>query len=276
MTGRVRVDGPPITGVTETKPLVPRADFRVDDFFAAIDNHGARLAWARAMKCPCKPVNQATNQPNPLCKRCNGGGWAYFGPRNYVVPPAVGQLDLLQQALVQQYGASVIRGIFYGMTKRDERYGKIGPWFFGQGMVTVRAENVIAYHDRLVDLDSELAYSEIVTVAPDRPTAIATRYPIIGLNWAEDDSGTVYVVGGQILLDERGRLSWREGKVPKAGARIALHFLCHAHWRVSSLPHAMRRTQTKVRKANPTTPLGDPTALPIQAAVELDFLTDDL
>lgn len=283
-TGRVRVDGPADFGVTgDLTRLKPRADFVASDFERLIDAQGARLAWARAIRCPCRPKNAQTAQPDPQCPRCNGRGWDHFGPASYAPPVAVGELDTLQQALVEQYSASVIRGVLYGASKRDEPYNTIGPWAFGKGMVTVRPDNVLAYYDRLVDLDSEIAYSEVITLtAAGRPAVVEaprTRFPVLSLNRAITESGTVIAQGNNaadLRLTHTGALEWvTPAQAPRAGTRVALHYLCHAHWRVMDHPHVIRRTQTRIKVKQPTTPLGSPVALPLQAAIQLEQLTEE-
>lgn len=282
MTGRVKIDGPPIFGVTghESPREELRVDFRVNKFEQAIDNHGARLAWCRATRCPCFPVNSRTGQPNPVCPRCKGHpGWTFFGPKDYEIPAAVGELDACQRALVAQYGASVIRGLLHGLAKRYDPYTRIGNFEFGTGMVCVRPVNVIAYYDRLVDLDSEIAFSEVVEVprvsgVPGvRP--LETRYPVVGLNYAEDHTGVRYEVGGDLLLTEEGELRWRPARGPTAATRVTLHYLCHAHWRVMEQPHVARRAQVREKKRRPSTPLGTPTALPLVASLMLEHLVKE-
>lgn len=282
MSGRVKVTGPPIFGLTgDLTRLKPRADFNPQDFSRLIDAQGARLAWARAMRCPCRPKNSQTSQPNPLCPRCrHSPGWAYYGPEAYEVPSSVGELDGLQKALVEQYGAAVIRGVLVGNSRRDDTQNRLGPWMFGAGTVTVRPENILAINDRLVDLDSEISYSEVFEVqytAGRTPRVIdpVPRYPIVGLNRAIDSDGRVYRLGQELELSETGALSWRPGRAPAAKTRISISYLCHAHWRVMDQPHVVRRTQVRTKVKNPTTPLGTPTALPLQAQIMLEFLTEE-
>lgn len=279
MVGRVRLEGPPEFGVTGglTK-LKPRADFRVEDFERMIDAQGARLAWARAIRCPCVPVNAQTQQPDPRCERCRRHpGWTFFGPADYFVPAAVGQLDQLQQAVVEHYGASVIRGIMVGLNHRDDEFNKLGIWRFGEGLVTVRPQNVLAYNDRLVDLDSEIAFSEVLEVTYQQNQVVqpTTRYPVLALNHALDNRGVTYRQGADLILSPKGELRWRSGHAPVAKTRVTLSYLCHAHWRVMDQPHVMRRTQVLTKTKQPTTPLGTPRALPIQAQIKLEQMTEE-
>lgn len=283
-TGGVRVSGPPefgaIGGLTN---LQPRADFRPGDHERLIEAQASRLAWARAARCPCPSANAQTQQPRPDCPMCRGRGWTFFGPQNYSVPTDAGELDFVQRRIVAEHGGAVIRGLMIGVERRDLDYGKLGPWVWGSALVTVRPQNVLGRWDRLVDLDSEMAFTEVVAVTYTGaiPDPLATRYPVIAVDailaYDGTASGIRYRQNVEFSLDVHGVIRWRDGYWPPNNTRVAIHYLVHQHWRVMEQPHAMRRTQQFIRQgAAITTPQGTPTALPIQALIRLEYLTEDL
>ncbi|MDP6971525.1 MAG: hypothetical protein QF921_08450, partial [Pseudomonadales bacterium] len=258
----------------------PRVDLIESKFARLIETKGARLAWDRALICPCARVNEQTKQPDPNCPRCNSTGFFYFGPKNYVIPEAAGELDDVQKAVLAKNGGVVIRGVMASATReRDAHAGRawdqIGNWVRGDMRVTVRPENKIGYYDRLVNLDSEVIYTEIVTMptlastSTDRPT-IKLRYPAISVTTVQDTSG-IYEVDGAFDL-YKGDLRWHRAVAPAAETRLAVHYTCHPAWLIMEHPHTIRET-TRLRKTkNPKTPFGDPQPLPIQAVVRLEFL----
>jgi hypothetical protein len=279
--GQVQVQGPSIAGITETAPEALRADFKPGDFARAIDQHGARFAWARSMRCACRPTNRQTQQPNPACERCRGSGWMLFGDRSYQIPAAVGQLDAVQRAIVADANASVIRGILTGLSQQVEPYERIGERLTGAAMLSVRDENKLSFYDRLVDLDSEMTFSEVVEVewskgVTPRPLAPKLRYRPIGITLLVDENGVELYSGETFELGLGGEFRWIGGNIPRAGTRVGVHYLHHTTYRVIEWPHIMRRAQprTNIPAAQRTTPLGTPSGLPRQAVVRLEHLVD--
>lgn len=281
-TGTIQVQGPPIAGVTEAAIAGnPRADFKPRDFERLIDAHGTRFAWARAMRCACRPMNRQTQQPNPACPRCRGSGWMLFGDPTYATPSAVGDLDAIQRAVVAEHNSSVIRGVLTGVSQQVEPYDRIGERLTGSAMLTVRDDNKLSFYDRLVDLDSEMAFSEIVEIEwtrgpTPRPLAPRLRYRPIGVTLIVDESGREYRTVDNYEIAVDGTFQWVGNNAPAAGARVGVHYLHHTTYRVIEWPHVMRRAQprTGVPAAQRRTPLGEPTGLPRQAVVKLDHLVD--
>jgi hypothetical protein len=279
MTGKVQIFGPPAAGVTDipTKQEF-RTDFRPTRFDELIDEQGARLAWARAMRCPCTLPNEQTQQPDPTCEFCSGTAWRFFGPDEYTVPEAAGELDELQAAIVAQHGSAVIKGHLSGMTQQIEAYTKIGEWMMGVAQLTVRAPNILGYNDRLVDLDSQIPFSEDFVLEYEgrgsnaQPIAPRLRYPAVAVNAVFDGAGVRYRQSINFNLSPIGEFRWVAGQAPPGGTRYSIHYLCHATWRVMDYPHIMRRASVLGKKKNPNHPLGQPTALPMQTMLRLEFL----
>lgn len=241
-----------------------RVDFRVNDLVLQIETKGYRLAWSRACLCPCTSVNDQTDQPDPNCSLCTGSGWLMFAPEISVAEKTIGKLDSLQAYLVgSTYG--VIFGIETGLTNKDNPYDQVVKRLEGQKSVTVRPENRLGYNDRLINLDTTIVYSQIADVSG---ATLKGRYPIVEMNLIRSES-TVFTLGTDYNL-VNGEISWISS--PGDGTRVAMHYLTYPHWRVIEHPHATRATLQKLKKRNTTTPVGDPTDLPINAICKLEFL----
>jgi hypothetical protein len=253
-----------------------RVDFRVDDFDAQVEIKGYRLAWSRAALCPCVPVNDQTEQPDPNCTDCKGKGWFYFTPSLATTDRlVVGDLDDLQTRLISSNKSAVIRGLMTGITNQPEPYDPLGRRLMGVMNLTVRPENRLGYYDKIVNLDSTIVYTEILDVE-DPTAALETRYPVVQINLLRSID-QVYTAPTDFTVTE-GRIIWNVGgqgaTTPAAGDRLVAHYLCHPTWLVAEHPHAVRLTQITRKVKKPTTPVGNPTHMVIQAMVKYEFLTE--
>lgn len=246
-----------------------RVDFRPNDFDLAIETKGYLLAWTRATSCPCTPVTDQTEHPDPNCSLCGGKGWTYFGhpgTRNW---DEIGDLDDIQRYLIEQDNAMVIRGIMSSIQNLYNPWDKLGNWMSGSLQVTVRYQNKLAYYDRLIGLDVEIPYSEVIVA--DGSSSLITRYPTRGVNYLRSVD-TVYTADVDYKLDQQGNVTWLPGKEPSADTRLSIHYLCHPTWLVMEYPHTARTTPIKFKTGTPVTPRGDPRRLPIQAIVQYEFI----
>lgn len=248
-----------------------RVDFKPDDFSLVIETKGYRLAWSRASFCPCKPVNDQTEQPDPNCSLCEGTGWIRFLPEAAVVnPKIIGELDSLQQAIVSD-NAAVIRGIMTGITNKRQPYDQVLPRLEGVMNLTVRHENKLGYYDRLVNLDSTVIYSQVLDY--DGGVSTTLRYPARYINLLRSTTQTFTELSSENLTGDfqlvNGVIQWESGKNPASGERLAVHYLTHPTWRVIEHPHAMRTTPVKYKT---TSAVGDAKPLPVQAVCQLEFM----
>lgn len=257
-----------------TKDTGKRVDFKVDDFSVALETKGYRLVWKRAIYCPCTPVNDQTEQPDPNCTLCEGSGWLLFMPSAAVTDKKViGSLDALQTSLSLE--GAVIKGIMTGVAAHDTPYDQAMRRIEGTTNITVRAENKLGYHDQLVNLDASIVYSQMVTME-DNLTLTTGRgsgkvtYPIVEMNLLRS-AAQVYTQGTDFNITS-GQVEWVTGQQPNSGTILGLHYLTYPHWRVIEHPHMTRHTLVKFKSKKPTTPLGDPTDLPVQAICKLEFL----
>lgn len=277
------IDGPTtvpasgVVGMPATTKGRPRADFKEHFFESLIEQKGYRLAWSRAANCPCVNTNSQTLQPDPNCALCRGKGWLYFAPTEPVVTATAGELDSVQQLILTQENAGLIRGIMTQFQAETDPYTEVGNWQRGDVQCTVRYQNKLGYYDRLINLDSEIVYAEVLESGKDRrgvavsaAAPLDTRYLVNRVNLVRSVDA-VFQLGLDYEL-AAGRIAWRPGRAPAQGTRLSLHYLTHPVWLVVQHPHAIRTTAKLLKKAAPITPQGDPTPLPIQAHVRLEFV----
>lgn len=249
-----------------------RVDFNPAEFEQAIEGHGYRLAWTRAAKCPCRPLNPQTDQSNYNCPRCHGAGYTYFGPAQPQDLRTVGVLSDVQRAVIEAQNAFVIRAIMTGLSSETQPWKNIGGWRSGNASLTVRCDNKLAYWDRLVAIDSTLVYYELLT-ADGGPT-LATRYYVTGdVALVMDDNFRRYVQDEDFDV-VRGRITWRSAP-PPGGTPLSVHYQTYPTWIVLSHPHTVRNTYVNTRARTHQTPEGDLYDLPVQASARLEFLVHD-
>lgn len=262
----------PVSGTlglpTGLKEQGKRVDFRPNEFILGIETKGYRLAWSRMAYCPCTSTNTQSTHSDPNCSLCSGEGWIYFAPSNPISDQEVGELDEIQQDIIDQGDVGVIRGVITQARLEVEMFRNTGRWDAAEMMVTVRPENHIGYYDRLINLDSTVPRSEQVTALADGAD-LSLKYRVVAINLLRSLT-TVYEPGVDFEL-QKGRIHWYSGKAPAVGTRLVAHYLYHPVWLVVDFPHAIRTTAIKFKTKNPTTPRGDPIALPIQGRVQLDF-----
>lgn len=247
-------------------------EFRDRSLLRTIEARGSRVAWARASLCPCR-LNAYTEQPSPRCTRCRGTGQFYFGVRDYNVPTAAGEINSIQQTILADDSSSVIRGVFSQVKEQDQPYTERGYWAAGTMYISVRPENRIGYYDRLVNLDAVMSFSEILDLTTATSDITRLRYRAVGLNQVATVD-TTYLIGTDVSLRSDGQIEWATGLRP--AERVSIHYLMHPTWLVVDHPHAFRVTQRLRKVASPKTPLGEPTDLPMQARVRLEFLIPEL
>ena len=244
----------------------PRVDFRVNDFVRVIEAKGYRVAWQRALPCPCVPINDQTDQPNPNCTLCNGQGWILFKPAYAVTDTrTIGTLTALQTQISAD--AAVVRAVMTGLTGNKTPYQDIGPRLEGQLMITMRAENKLAYYDRITNLDAVAVYAQITTM--ESGATLPLRYPAVSVNLLRSE-GAVYTEGTDYSVST-GVVTVLANAIPE-GTRVACHYLVHPSWRVMEHPHNVRLTPVKTKQGTLVTPSGNPSDLPVQGVAKLEFL----
>jgi hypothetical protein len=249
----------------DVKETGRRVDFRTDEYILAIETKGYRVAWSRASYCPCKPINDQTDQADPNCSICEGSGWIRFRPSGAITNEDItGELDDIQQAIVDDE-AAVIRALMSGITNERKPYDEVLPRLEGMMNATVRTENKLGYHDRLVNLDSTIVYSQVHDYTGG--TTMKLRYPVRAINLMRSESQT-FVEDTDFKL-VTGNVEWLSGQEPPEDERLAIHYLTHPTWRVVQHPHAVRLTPVKSKTKSK---VGDPVAMAVQAVCQLEFM----
>jgi hypothetical protein len=237
---------------------------------------GARIAWSRAAICPCSSINDGeTGQTDPQCPLCKGRGWFYFGPRNYEVSTDVGTLTPLQKAIVADGNAAVIFGLFQRGENRMNPYDIVGNWMRGGMFLTVRFANLLAFYDRIVNLDSDIVYHEVI----EQPALLPGVQPVmrIPLRYRASSVNMIrslterWEEGEHFVVSTTGEVLWTMPP-PSPGTRYTVHYCTPPTWLVVEHPHVIRETPRRLDISNKVTPAGMPQPLPLQARVELEFL----
>ena len=274
-------DVPELGGPVSEKDAGQRVDFKPNKFDLAIENKGYLLAWTRACVCPCIAVTEKTNQPNPNCPQCKGQGWFYIGG-NQTQDLSEYNFDVLQQKIIEDSNAMVIRGIITNVMNQYDTLDRLTNWQSGKLSLTVRSENKLALYDRIVVLDPEIVYSEVVVADGTALIDIGrdqnqVRYPVTGINHIsghapDTDAPVAYEHGTDYAANDVGQIEWISGREPVAETRLALHYHCHPVFLVVEHPHVLRSTLKKFKIQTTKTPRGNPQPLPIQAVVQYEFM----
>jgi hypothetical protein len=143
--------GNPARHVTRAEGKTNTTGFDMERFRRAIQEHGDRMRWEQASRCPCA-ANDDTGQPDPTCDTCHGKAWEYHSPEP-------------------------VRGIVDRLEYRIDALEKLGDWAFGGCMVTLDPLHRPNFRDRFILLDAVKPHSELVARGPaDRADRLA--YPV--------------------------------------------------------------------------------------------------
>ena len=115
--------------------MVPRADFKGEQFDTLIQQKGYRLLWQQGMFCSCYVPE--SGQPDYTCLTCKGKGYIYFG-------------DTETRALVTS-----ING------RKEQEH--IGLQDLGSAYLTPLSTDNVGFRDRFVFLDFTMKYSQVIT-----------------------------------------------------------------------------------------------------------------
>lgn len=268
--------GPSITlgAPAAIKPASRRADFTVEEHDTLIEWHGYRLAWSRAAQCPCTPLNGQTEQADPSCRLCEGAGYLYFNSREAQDDALLGALSPVQQKIMGQGQARMIRGIMTGLGRGETPYDRLGRLPSGTANVTVRSQNRIGYLDRLVALDAFVVHTQRVNTPADPQAPLPLRYLVDGgVNLLT--SATQRYMPDEDFVATDGLVRWLPGRGPEPGTWLSAHYNCHPAYLVTEQPHASRLTYIRKAKGGLATPEGTVVQMPLMASVRLDWLVGD-
>ena len=263
-----------MTGMPAGTKARPRADFRPNEFDQAITTKGYKMWWSRAGICPCLN-NDVTEQADPNCGLCEGRGKFYFLPDEALVAGATQDGEGNSVRLNPEGNAVQIYVLMTSLTQDIQIFEKFGEWVFGTARATTQAPNRLGYGDRLIAVESEMVWSQIIEYAGGTTIPIVgalkktgLRYPFTGVHHFRSLS-TVYRAGVDYALTSQGAIEWLSSR-PASGTRLSIHGRVHPHWVV--LEHVNTYRDTRV--AGGTTALSDQVhvQLPVQMMCKLDFL----
>lgn len=213
-----------------------RADIRPENVARLIDQKGYKLTHQSAIPCPCLDV--ATGQPDPTCARCEGKGWQY-------------------------YGEKTIRAICVGLGM-EKQYVDPGGFFLGTMTLTTHAANDLGYHDRIINQESVIRFSEVMDRAVGNVDK--TRFEIQSVSRVIDPAGNLYQPTTHFTVSGR-QITWL-GATRPAG-RYSIAYMVHPCWLVLNHLHVIRDTWVKFQR-----PADTHTRLPIQVLAKLEWLVD--
>lgn len=259
--------------------LIPRADFRPEEFRKRIFSHGLPVTWEQSAECPCSQQTgdygftlsgggnaEHMTQNRPDCPACNGRGYIY-------------------------HSAQEIRAIITHAKINDERFGPVGAAEYGRGLigVTLLPEHLPALGDRFTLKASSIVFRETI-VRGTAPTD-TTRYPItsrghdlaggvlsFGVRYmiASNAEGVVnpaniLVEGSAFQIDDQGRIEWIDAaQTPVEGSRISIEYYANPAYIVLDHPHSTRDTRMKFKS-----PTEFHQELPVYCEAGLEFLGVD-
>lgn len=245
-----------------------RIEFMADLFEQRIAEHGMRLSWSRSAFCPCRPLDTSLEQPNPACKLCDATGYIYYGsPTPQDLTGEV--LTPVQSLLMQQSSGFLIRGLMTSFSKQSSDYDRAGLWERGSSFLTVLFDNKLYFRDRLIALDTDILYRELVKMPAAPATTVPLRYIINGGVLFCRSATQVYTPGTDFTV-QNGQLVWI-GTRPDAGTPLSISYMTFATYSVSSMAHVVRQ-QNEIRGTPSVSPEGAIGKLPLMAQVSLTFV----
>lgn len=231
-----------------------RVDFKVDEFDKKIAQFGYHLVWRKALLCPC--VSPETDQARIDCSICDSSGYFYIEPIS-------------------------VQAIMSGLESRKGIYRNLGEWLEGMSVITTKAEIRLGYRDSLASVHSVMVFNEWITKGNRKGPRVnlpvghdVARYRILRMLhmfYEVDERPVLLEERIDYEITEDGWIHWLptgNQKVPDK-TLLTIHYEYHPVWIVISAPHGVRDTVTKRREPAPSAK-----ALPIQAAVKLDYLID--
>lgn len=261
------------TALTKFGPL---GAFDPDLFAQAIQGLGLSFRWSRALECPCRMEN--SDQWKPDCSLCGGDGWWYVSPetdrdrhlsRDYVPVKCT-------------FGRATIKENF------DQEFGGFS---FTEAIMTMQTPMRVAWRDRFVGMDQEMAWNELIVASgagttievgkTTRTTEAQTRSMryepvVVNLVASESDGVPTYYREGvdYKMLEATGdnpvRLQWLPTKGPVAGTILTVHYSCRPVWIVDDATYGVQSLQGPEQGSKGAY---KPRNLPTSFKVKLDFLT---
>jgi hypothetical protein len=168
-----------------------------------------------------------------------------------------------------------------GLELRKDVYRNLGEWLEGSSVVTTMPEVRLSYRDSIEMVHSVMVFNEWITKGNRR--GIRSRMPhgqdvcryrvVTMLHLVMDVNGVPLVLenGTHFVINRSGWIQWtpQGDSLVDDGTVLSAHYEFHPVWIVVSHGHVVRDQVVKFRSPVPVS-----TALPLQAAVKLDYLLD--
>jgi len=215
-----------------------RVDFKPSNFATLIEEKGYELTLYRSIPCPCISVD--TGQPDPNCPNCERG-WQY-------------------------YGSEVFKGVCSGFSA-EKQFADPGHFLIGSMQMTTHANVNLGYHDRIVNQNSLITFSELILKESGFNSKF--RYDPVEHLRLIDTNGTAYEVDTDFTVSNRV-ITWvDEENEPPDNAYFSVAYQMHPIWLCTSFPHLVRSTHVKFRHSVDTH-----YAMPIQVLCKLEWLVE--
>lgn len=269
------------TGMPAGSKPRPRSDFRPEDFDQSILTKGYRMFWSRGAICPCRN-NDQTEQPDPTCALCGGDAYFYFLP-DPALPSATEDADGNPIVLNKAGDAVQIHVLMTQLTQDVQIFEKFGEWVFGLARASTMAQNRLGYRDRLVAVDSEMVWAQLIEADGTNAIAITgdrkggkaisagLRYGFLSIHLLRSKA-TVFREDTNFALSKTGSILWITPP-PAKGTLLTIHGTVHPQWIVMDHVHTLR--DTFVEGTDGSVEAQKFRNLPVQAVVKLDFLVND-
>jgi len=254
--------------------LIPRADFKPEQFRKVIMSHGMDLQWQQSAECPCSnpsgtygfnvssAASAHSEQNRNDCPACFGRGYVW-------------------------HSSQQIRAVVTGIRKEEQRFSDVGGTEYGNGQIgiTLLPEHLPALGDRFTVLSSAIVYRETIVRGPTLIDAL--RYPIVrrshdlasgvlefGIRYLilADSNGIVDVSsqpvkGTDYQLSAGGGVQWLNmATAPNEGTRYSVEYYANPSYIITNHPHAVRDTQIQFKAPTPYH-----AELPVYAEARLEF-----
>lgn len=253
---KTAVKGSEQVSMTDKARDKARVDFRTEDFRRTIRTKGYHLTWRKAVVCPC--VTSESLQAKVDCETCDGSSFFYIEPL-------------------------AIQGIMTSLERKKDIYRNLGEWLEGSSMVTVEPEHRLGYRDSLEMHHSLMVFNELIEKNNRRGVRVnlpdgadSCRYRIVNALhlYVQDENDKPFQLESPIhySIDKNGWIRWTTAgdKLVSDGTFVSVNYEFHPVWIVTTHPHSVRDTMVKIKQPEATA-----VALPIQAAVKLDYLTGE-
>ena len=242
-------------------------------FERLIAQHGYRLAWSRAAECPCKTAAVNIDENNSNCPLCKNRRWLYYGAQT---PQDIGgeSLTSAQLGVIQRSGGFLIRGHMTNLGYVDNDTDIDGRWRTGQSAVTVFYDNQLMTRDRLINIDGQITYTEIVQAPASATAPMQLRYIVSGGVYYMRSVERVFQAGTDYTVRD-GLVYFFSDALTAAGTNITVNYATFPTYMVMSMPHAVRLQNVVKGVPMPANRMGNIQRLPLQATVQMEFLPYD-